>query len=357
LLLLSAKLLVACGSDSARQSDRGEFFTNPVYSQIKNSTITFHDGDYYFVVAQGGVIYLRTSKDPVEIMRARRHEICNIRKDHNLFHAWRPRLANIGGVWYIYVAADDGNFDNHQIYVLKNSSEDPLEGCFEMIGRLSTDRDNNWAIHPCVFARGGELYMVWSGWETRRVFAETQCIFIARMENPWTLASERVLISRPQYEWECQWVNADGSTPTAYPLFVNESPTFMCNDLTDKAYIYYSASALWTPYTSIGELSADKDADFLDPASWSKKAVPVMKQERQAGIFGPGGPCVIPSPDGKEYYLLYTAKDVEIALPNQDARSVYMKKIEIGADGVPSLGKPAARGEAIRKPSGTEPKQ
>lgn len=39
---------------------------------------------------------------------------------HNL---WAPEIHRINDKWYIYYAADDGNTDNHQIYVLEMMHE------------------------------------------------------------------------------------------------------------------------------------------------------------------------------------------------------------------------------------------
>ena len=74
----------------------------------------------------------------------------------------------------------------------------------------------------------GQLYLLWSGWPERRHETETQCIYIARMENPWTTSSNRVMISLPDHEWERQWINPDGHR-SAYPIYVNENPeAFAC---------------------------------------------------------------------------------------------------------------------------------
>jgi GH43 family beta-xylosidase len=38
---------------------------------------------------------------------------------------WAPELHFIKGKWYMYFAADDGNNNNHRIYVLENPTADP----------------------------------------------------------------------------------------------------------------------------------------------------------------------------------------------------------------------------------------
>ena len=183
-----------------------------------------------------------------------------------------------------------------------------------MKGRISTDEDNNWAIHASTFEHGGKRYLIWCGWQKRRVYQENQCIYIAEMENPWTLASDRILISEPEYEWECQWISIDGNK-TAYPIRVNEAPQFFYSLKKDKLLIYYSASGNWTPYYSVGLL--------------------------------------IPSPDGKEWYMLYHARKSLYDMLVLDSRTPRMQKIEWDKEGIPVLGIPQKEGFPLRKPSGT----
>ncbi len=250
-------------------------------------------------------------------------------------------------------AADDGNMDNHQIYVIENEADIPTEGKFVMKGRIPTDKDNNWAIHASTFEHNGQRYMIWCGWQKRRIDSETQCIYIASMENPWTLSSDRVLISKPEYEWECQWVNPDGSK-TAYPIHVNEAPHFFQPKNKDKVCIFYSASGSWTPYYCVGLLTADANANLLDPTSWKKHPTPVFQQEPENEVFSTAAGSFVSSPDGKECYMLYHARQIPNDAPGaMDSRTppVY-KKIEWDKDGMPVLGI-QKEGEPMAKPSGS----
>ena len=76
------------------------------------------------------------------------------------YHLWAPEIHRINNKWYIYFAADDGNMDNHQIYVVENEAANPMEGTFVMKGRIQTDKDNNWAIHASTFEHDGQRYMI-----------------------------------------------------------------------------------------------------------------------------------------------------------------------------------------------------
>ena len=254
--------------------------------------------------------------------------------------------------WYIYCAADDGNIDNRQIYVLENESPDPMKGEFVMKGRISTDKNNNLAIHANPFEHNGKRYLIWCGWETRRIYQETQCIYIAEMKNPWTLASDRILISKPEYEWECQWISVDGNK-TGYPIHVNEAPQFFRSKNKDKLLIYYSASGNWTPYYCVGLLTADANSDLLNPNSWKKSLEPVFKQAPENHVYGPGSLCFIPSPDKIEWYILYHARNALRDMFVLDGRTTRIQKIEWDENGIPILGIPQKESTLLQKPSGT----
>ena len=73
---------------------------------------------------------------------------------------WAPEVHQIDGRWYVYVAADDGDNENHRTYVL---SADTITGPYAFEGRLELPGDR-WAIDATVFAVGDATYMVWSGW-------------------------------------------------------------------------------------------------------------------------------------------------------------------------------------------------
>lgn len=100
-------------------------------------------------------IYESYPRDITDLEHAE-HKVIWIPKDpSNAHHLWGPEIHPIAGKWYVYYAASDDNMDNHQLFVLENSSADPFEGEFELKGRISTDKNNNWAIHPNVFEHRG----------------------------------------------------------------------------------------------------------------------------------------------------------------------------------------------------------
>lgn len=357
-LLITAALLLctACQNKKAKEAETvlsTKTYTNPLLPVGAEPWAIFHNGKYYYTQGAENKIILWETTDITDLTNATAKEVWIPKELSNSFHLWGPELHYIDNKWYIYFTADDGNMDNHQTYVIENEANTPLQGEFVMKGRIQTDKENNWAIHASTFEQEGQRYLIWCGWQKQRIDSETQCIYIAGMENPWTLSSDRVLISKPEYEWESQWVNPDGSK-TAYPIHVNEAPQYLLSKNKDKALIYYCASGSWTPYYCVGLLSADVKSDLLNPSSWKKTPTPVFEQNLEESVYGPGSLSFIPSPDGEEQYILYHArKNPNDASGAIDSRSPRLQKITWDKDGIPILGSPVAEEVSLPKPSGT----
>jgi GH43 family beta-xylosidase len=319
-------------------------FANPLLPQGPDPWTLCHGGVYYYMHTTHEKLVLWRTKDITDLKHADRKTIWTPTDPANSKHLWAPEIHFVNDKWYVYYAADDGKTDNHQMYVLENSAADPFEGEFIMKGRISTDPDNHWAIDGSVF---------WSGWQTRRVDTETQCIFIARMANPWTLASSRVIISKPELDWERHWKNENGRNPS-YIIYVNEGPEALKSPKGDKIFIVYSASGCWTPFYALGLLTAGASKDLLDPKTWKKSPEPVFRQSPENGVYGTGHNSFFESPDGKETWILYHARDFETDPPNQgDTRSPRAQKIRWTKDGMPIMGIPQPTSTRPTKPSGT----
>lgn len=335
--------VLSCSGDPKDGDDA--FYTNPIISGTQSTAFHFYDSVYYYLRNVNGHILISSMKDPADFNEKNEKSACDMKGKYGLGHLWHPQMIRLDGKWYIYVTADDGDTDNHKMYVLENPEEDPLKGEFVMKSRLQTDKDDNWAMHGNVFRHKERLYMIWSGWESRRVYVEKQCLYIAEMDTPWSFCSDRVMISEPEYEWELQWIQRDGSSSTRYPVYVNENPFFFCNGQTDRIHLFYSASANWTAYHCVGELTADKNADLLDPASWKKNPEPVFRENREDKIFGPDMPVIIPSRDGTCFYMVYSAMKNDSGGYFTD---IHCQPIAI-RNGRPDLGVPASRETRLRK--------
>ena len=313
-------------------------YKNPILPGSCYPQATLFNGMYYFVMQDSSScrIVLSCTDDLTKLATCERQTVWKPADPKASKNIWSPELHLINNIWYIYFEADDGNTDNHQLYVLENKAANPMEGTFRLKSRLTTNAEWNWSIHPTTFQNKGVQYLVWSGWPKRRAEEETQCIYIARMENPWTIGTERVLISRPDYEWERQWIDPDGSR-SAYPIYVNESPHAFFSKDQSKVIICYSASGCWTLYNAVGMLYADADSDLLNPESWHKSDEPVFTSAPENNIYGPSDICTVPSIDGSKTYLLYDAKQ---KTKEGTVKSIYMQELEWDEKGMPVFGKP-----------------
>ena len=269
--------------------------------------------EIYYFLRQGNpanTILLYSSDSIDSLSEVKPFEVWN-GPDHGMSNIWSPEIYRINGNWLIYFEADNGNTDNHQLYVLMNDNENPMTDNWDLHGPIITDTEWNFGIHPSSFMVDGKQYLLWSGWEHRRAETETQCIFIAEMENPWTLKSERVLLSKPEFEWERQWINPDGSR-SAYPIFVNENPEALISPDGKKVIVVYSASGIWTPYSTVGLIYADADSNLLDPHSWTKLAEPQSPVNPDNGkMVGISNISVADSPDGTSHYVFFQGHDFD----------------------------------------------
>jgi len=293
-----------------------------------------HAGNYYYTmqVTSADTVAIWQTDDLTTLATAPRRTVWTHADQPAMSHFWSPELHRIGDRWFLYFEADDGNTDDHQLYVMECDGQDPMKDPFVMRGPIMTNPEWNFGLHPTVLQLpGGELYLLWSGWPKRRAETETQCIYIARMENPWTLSSERVMLSQPDREWERQWINPDGNR-SAYPIFVNENPVAFLSPDGKRVFVGYSASGIWTVYTALGMLSAPVSADLLDPAVWQKSDEPLIRPDSLTGV------CVsnislVPSPDDSQTLMLYEA-NLRHA-DGTETRQVRLRTVSWDSDGSP----------------------
>jgi GH43 family beta-xylosidase len=257
---------------------------------------------------------------------------------------WAPELHLLDHSWYIYFAADAGTNNTHRIWVLTNSSTDPLQGLWTMKGKLA-DSTDRWAIDASVFENNGRRFVIWSGWEHDR--DGVQNIYIAELANPWTVQGTRVRLSTPEFPWE-EVGDLRRNQNDVLHVNVNEGPEVLQHD--GKIFLIYSGSACWTDSYALGMLTASASSNLLDPASWKKSPVPVFKELPEAHAFGPGHNGFFKSPDGTQNWIIYHAN----SKPDQgcgNTRSPRAQPFAWNADGSPNFGTPVPTGKPIPAPS------
>lgn len=363
--LLILGLTALFGACQSSQDPEGDVMK--VLKHDKYPFATFYQGRYFYTSQPAtDTIYLTVTQRLEDIAEAQPQAVWTPDSAGQMFHIWAPELHRLRDAWYIYFEADDGNMDNHHLYVLENTNDDPTQGTWKMKGVLLTNDEWNFGLHPTVLNMGNDLYLLWSGWPKRRTEIETQCIYIARLDNPWTVGSERVMLSRPEYEWELQWINPNGNR-LAYPIYVNENPEAFLTPDGRHVCVCYSASGIWTIYHVLGMLTAPAGADLLDPASWTKSPEPLFTgilaedndsdpaddisniPHRFKTLFGASNVCLITdaatsrlitTDDGHQTPLLY--EGMWYSADNTENRAAFLGSVRWTDDGLPDFGTPAS---------------
>lgn len=309
-------------------SDDNKKIKNPIVLQRADPWVYKHtDGYYYFTASV-------PEYDRIEIRRAtsiqglgdakpeiiwRKHETGEMGA-----HIWAPEIHFIDDKWYIYFAAGDAeDIWRIRIYVLENTSISPLEGSWIEKGQVTTNWES-FSLDATTFEHKDKRYLVWAQNDPK--FEKNTSIFIAPMENPWTITGKQVMISRPDLEWE------------RVGEAVNEGPAVIKRN--GKVFISYSASATDHNYC-MGVLCASETSDLLDPNSWNKSLKPVFETNIENSQYGPGHNCFTVSEDGTYDVLVYHARNYKelkgnpLTDPNRNARA---QRLYWNVDGTPNFG-------------------
>src|SRR3546814_10019607 len=98
-------------------------------------------------------------------------------------------------------------------------------------------------------------------------------LYVSPLDTPRALAAPAVRRTVPTLDWEVRGFK------------VNEAPAVL--ERGGKLFMTYSASATDARYC-LGLLTADADADIMDPHAWTKSPEPVFTTCRETSVYGPG---------------------------------------------------------------------
>ncbi len=257
---------------------------------------------------------------------------------------WAPELHHIDGRWFVYVAASNGRNETHRMIVLEAAGGDPT-GELSYLAELYTGddivtcRNNRWAIDGTVLEHEGQRYFLWSGWADDR---DQQWLYIAAMENPWTISSNRVRIcENDTFVWE-----RVGETPEGRGL--NEAPQVLQRD--GRVFVVFSASGSWEITYKLGMLELRAGGDPLSPQAWIKHERPVF--QATDCTWGVGHCSFTTSPDGTEDWITFHAK--RETKHNWD-RVIHVQPFSWDTTGCPVFGAPMAAGAQLPVPSDRAP--
>ena len=281
---------------------------SPLIIQRADPYIYKHtDGYYYFSasVPAYNLIELRRSKTIAGLAHAmprtiwRKHDTGTGEESELI---WAPEIHFINGKWYVYYAAshttdfDENGMFQHRMYVIECEAPDPMETEDNWVekGRVQTPIDS-FALDATTFEHQNKLYYVWAQ-KDPEIFGNTN-IYISEMENPWTLKTAPVMLTKPEYDWETQ-------------IFaVNEGPAVLHRN--GKFFLTFSGSATDENYC-MGMLYADENSDLTDPRSWTKSRYPVLESAPGIGIYGPGHNSFTVDENGNDIMVFHARTESEI---------------------------------------------
>lgn len=342
ILILALISLSACRAEQAASIRAFDAtFVNPIYEGADPFVYKHTDGLYYFCQSEGDKGIAVWKSDKLTDKGVKKIVWLTPETGWNTDEVWAPEIHHLNGKWYIYYAADSGRNADHRTGVLESVTAD-AQGAYVDKGMLytgdhiDTGRDNRWAIDATPLEMNGNLYLIWSGWETTR---DEQWLYIAQMQNPWTIQTNRVkLADNDDFIWE-----RVSEKPNERGL--NEGPQILKHN--GKVYVIYSCSGSWEPTYKLGQLSIDEAADPMNPQNWTKKPEPVFTGTPT--VHGVGHACMTTSPDGTENWIVYHSK---ISTQSGWQRNVRIQPFTFHPDGSPNFGPALDAGVPLKKPSG-----
>ena len=313
-------------------------FKNPVLSSGADPWVYKNSTEYFVTFTTGDNITLIRTDKMAELKNGKKKIIWTPPSSgFNSKEIWAPELHKINGNWYVYYAASDGDNKNHKLWVLENTAQDPFQGMWIDKGELKLP-DDKWAIDGTHIEINNQNYFAWSGWAGDVNISQN--IYLAKMESPFKISSERVCILSPTESWE-----TNNTNPA-----VLEAPQFLIKD--NKIFLFYSAGGCWTDGYSIGLIWMDALKNPLDTNSWARsKNNPLFVSNTIGNTFGPGHNSFFKSLNGKEDWILYHAN----SQPGQGcggSRSTRMQQFTWDTNGFPILGIPQQLDKELEIPGG-----
>ena len=312
-------------------------YINPLIVQRADPFIYKHtDGYYYFTasVPAYNLIEIRRAKTLAGLAHAAPRTIWRKHESGPMSQLiWAPEIHFIDGKWFIYFAAaettafDKNGMFQHRMFCIECDNPDPMRSEDDWIehGQVKTPMDS-FSLDATCFEANDKLYYVWA--QKDPDIKGNSNIYIAEMANPWTLKTEPVMLTKPEYDWETKI------------FWVNERPAVIHRN--GRYFLTYSSSATDENYC-MGMLSVDENADLLDASQWHKSDKPVFQSDLEHDQFCPGHNSFTVAEDGQTDILVYHCRDyTEIkGDPLYDPnRHTKVQPFTWNADGTPNFGKP-----------------
>ncbi|UYZ62396.1 glycoside hydrolase family 43 protein [Hymenobacter weizhouensis] len=263
-------------------------FYNPLRSVFSpDPDMEYYNGNYYLTFtndANLGSIVIRKAASITGLANAADVTVWTDNTPARTTNMWSPSLFRYNSRWYIYYTATNTSGNNHRMYVLESSGDDPM-GPYSFKAELRPPNKADVSnIDGVAFERGGKLYLVSS---------VESSLWIMPLSNPWTVSGNAVQLSYGR------------SAGTTWDSYYNEAPAVIQRN--GKTYIAFSGQPAHSASYAIGLLT-NTDGNLLNAGSWSKSTSPVLQRNDAAGVYGPGSGDFFKSPDGTQDWIVYHGK-------------------------------------------------
>jgi len=311
-----------------------EQYNFPIAVNRADPCIIKWNGKYYFIATNDAdhnhTLYIREADSIPGLVDAEEKLILdNKTYEHIGNFLWAPEFHVINDELYIFFAASPHEFFYIEAHVMKlRPGGDPTcaadwsepRRVVRSDGSELCEAGKTISLDMTCFKIQNDYYVIWS----QRQFVPVDqgaWLYIAKLdpENPWRLLTDPVVICKPEWGWENNHVFV---VEGAYPLMID-----------DKLFITYSGALVDATY-SVGLLIAEKDADLLDPNSWTKVNYPLLTSASIPGEYGPGHNSYVVDDNGVIWNAYHARPGVN------GPRSSGIRRVHFDIDGYPRLDLP-----------------
>ncbi len=287
-------------------------------------------GKYYFIstndLDREHTIYMREADSIPGLVTAQQVKILDAYTYPHLGNLlWAPELHVIEDRLYVFHAGTPQEFLEEQCHVmaLKENGNPMIASDWEMPVRV-VRKDGSYLYNEAgitldmtEFEVAGKYYVCWSQRQFKPV-DQGAWLYIAQIDpkEPWKLITDPVLLSMPEYGW------ANNHT------FVDEGPFALIRD--NKIYLTFSSAAVDSTYV-VGLMSADLDADLLNPDSWLKENYPLLSSRSAENQYGPGHNAYVIDDEGMVWNTYHARPGVD------GPRSSGIRRVHFNVEDFPVL--------------------
>lgn len=310
---------------------RQEHFAFPVAENRADPCVFYWEGTYYFIATNDAddnrSLYVREADTLTGLAGAEEFLILDAETWPEIGNLlWAPEFHAIDGRLYLFFAATPGEFfcEESCVMELREGGNPTVREDWSRPRRIVRkdgsdlcEAGRTISLDMTCFEWEGELWAVWS----QRQFLPKDLgawLYLARLDRkrPWRLASDPVVLSKPEYGW------ANNHT------FVDEGPFALPGE--GRLYLTFSSACPDTSYV-VGLLTIERGKDLMVRENWKKTNYPILTSRSVAGEYGTGHNAYVTDGDGTVWNTYH-------ARPGLDSeRCSGIRRVHFGPDGFPVL--------------------